>query len=136
MTCGGGGFVFREEVALAAGDQTDELVLAWPSYSPSQNGPEILSIYLSSADGTAYDWTLFFAPTAAAIAEDVVVIASGEVGVADPDPSVGVDVANSRSECSRLVPFASGAPMPLRVTTSGKTGAGTIRIAWRWGDGM
>lgn len=137
MSCGGG-TIFREEIDLPAGEQSDALVFAWPTYSPSQNGPELLSVFLSVAQGTDLDWTLFFAPAGGAAQVDVAVVDSATVSVAAPAPNASGDVANRRAQCSQLVPFdaTTGAPMPLRVTTSGKTGAGRLRIAWRWADGM
>lgn len=123
----------RTTFAMVAGDQTDALVLHDVTlYS-------IKSIKLSAV-GPAFGWTLFFAPTAAAARENIVVIDStATVPVnAGPNPAASGAVVNRAIDsCECIVPVsASGIPFDIRVTTSGKVGVGTIRIVWDFFDGI
>lgn len=120
---------------MVAGDQADELVIAWPTPPATApvDGPIIRS-WDMSADAPAFGWTLFFAPAAGAIQDDIVVVDSvTAVGLTVVAPHTATQVANRAMSCDQIVPRTiAGVVMGLRVTTSGKTGTGRIRIAWEW----
>lgn len=120
-------------LTLPAGDQTDALLLTFPA--PTTSLVKIHSWWLSAA-APAFAWTLYLAAQAAEPdAQDVVILDS----FAASDPTVtltgvggGVTVVNRSITCpgGYLVPLLVGTGTQLRVTTVGKGGVGTLRVAW------
>lgn len=121
-----------DSFAMVAGDQADALVFTFVPGNPSLEGPRLHAVYLS-ADAPAFGWTLFFAPGAAAIEDNIVVLDSRAAIDVTPVNPVAAPVVNLSSNCMRLVPMdVVGTPFTLRVTTTGKVGTGIIRIVWSW----
>lgn len=123
---------------LAAGDVTDVQVGTWSSSTPlAVNGPFVRKISIS-ADGPTFGYTLFFAPAALAVANDIVVVGSrAEIDVTLVNPSGVITVANANLNCDMRVPrnlATTAIPMTLRLSTSGKVGTGIVRVTWSWGD--
>jgi len=122
---------------MAAGDVTDELVASWSTSTPlAVNGPFVRKVSISVA-GPTFGYTLFFAPAAGAAADDIVIVGSrSAIDVTFVNPSGAITVANANLNCDMRVPRNGvlATPMTLRISTSGKAGAGTVRVTWSWGD--
>lgn len=124
--------MFYDTIDLAAGDLADALVFAFPSFSGTQAGPAIRKIDYSGSE--SFTISLFFAAGAAAANRDVVILDSAIVPVTLLAPvAANGNVGNRSLSCRFLAPHVNDAtPMGLRATTSGKTSAARVRIAWEW----
>jgi len=116
-------------VALSPGDA---LLAANPSWTPVLYG-----VWLS-AQTPEFDWTLFWATAAGeTVAQDIPIEDSVAVlsTVVAPTAAAG-QVVNRSMVCpeGKNIPrdIVANRPMMLRVSTSGKTTPGTIRVAWDW----